>query len=140
MRKILRRIWLFSANKIKRSESVSKQPTQLIIELNSSLQQKLGTNYFYPFLTGDNIIFKSFDHQQFVFNIFLLQANIADQKMGRNRCYLKSLTKSKAKLIVGFCPKYEKPCTIALPLKNSLPSAQSQNNFFFPSLNCNELY
>jgi hypothetical protein len=28
---ILRRIWLFSANKIKSSESVSKQPTQLII-------------------------------------------------------------------------------------------------------------
>ena len=27
----LRRIWLFSANKIKSSESVSKQPTQLII-------------------------------------------------------------------------------------------------------------
>ena len=28
---ILRRIWLFSANKIKSSESFSKQPTQLII-------------------------------------------------------------------------------------------------------------
>ena len=28
---LLRRIWLFSANKIKSSESVSKQPTQLII-------------------------------------------------------------------------------------------------------------
>ena len=34
---ILRRIWLFSANKIKSSESFSKQPTQLIVELNSSL-------------------------------------------------------------------------------------------------------
>ena len=34
---ILRSIWLFSANKIKNSESGSKQPTQLIIELNSSL-------------------------------------------------------------------------------------------------------
>jgi hypothetical protein len=33
----LKRIWLFSANNIKTSESVSKQPTQLIIELNSSL-------------------------------------------------------------------------------------------------------
>ena len=30
-------IWLFSANKIKSSESFSKQPTQLIVELNSSL-------------------------------------------------------------------------------------------------------
>ena len=28
---ILRRIWLFSANKIKSSESFSNQPTQLII-------------------------------------------------------------------------------------------------------------
>ena len=40
---ILRRIWLFSANKINSSESVSKQPSQLIVELNSSLWQKLGT-------------------------------------------------------------------------------------------------
>jgi len=34
---ILRRIWLFSANKIKRSESYSKQPTQHIVQLKSSL-------------------------------------------------------------------------------------------------------
>ena len=40
---ILRRIWLFSADKVKISESVSKQPTQFILELNSSLWQKLGT-------------------------------------------------------------------------------------------------
>ena len=33
---IFRRIWLFSANKIESSESFSKQPTQLIVELNSS--------------------------------------------------------------------------------------------------------
>ena len=33
---ILRRICLFFANEIKISESVSKQPTQLIVELNSS--------------------------------------------------------------------------------------------------------
>ena len=31
MTEILRRIWLFPANKIKISESVSKQPTELII-------------------------------------------------------------------------------------------------------------
>jgi hypothetical protein len=31
IKEILRRIWLFSANKIKSSESFSKQPTQLII-------------------------------------------------------------------------------------------------------------
>ena len=30
---ILRRIWLFSANKVKSSESFSKQPTQLIVQL-----------------------------------------------------------------------------------------------------------
>ena len=40
---ILKRIWLLSENKIRSSESVSKQPTQLIFELNSSLRQKLGT-------------------------------------------------------------------------------------------------
>ena len=40
---ILRRIWLFSANKIKSSESFSKQPTQLIVELNSSLQHIIVT-------------------------------------------------------------------------------------------------
>ena len=34
---ILRRIWLFSAEKIKSSESFGKQPTQLIVKLNSSL-------------------------------------------------------------------------------------------------------
>ena len=34
---ILSRIWLFSANKIKSSDFFSKQPTQLIVQLNSSL-------------------------------------------------------------------------------------------------------
>ena len=34
---ILRRIWLFFANKEKSSESGSKKPTQLIVELNISL-------------------------------------------------------------------------------------------------------
>ena len=33
---ILRRIWLFSTNKIESFKSVSKQPSQLIVELNSS--------------------------------------------------------------------------------------------------------
>ena len=33
---IIKRTWLFSANKIKSSESGSKHPTQLIVELNSS--------------------------------------------------------------------------------------------------------
>jgi len=35
----LRRIWLLSANKIKPSESMCKQSTQLKHELNSSLRQ-----------------------------------------------------------------------------------------------------
>ena len=43
---ILRRIWVFSANKIKSSESFSKQPIQLIIDLNSSLQHIIVTNAF----------------------------------------------------------------------------------------------
>ena len=41
--KILRRIWLFSANKIKSSESFSKHPTQHIAELNSSLRHIIVT-------------------------------------------------------------------------------------------------
>ena len=40
---ILRRIWLFSANEIKSSEFFSKQPTQLIVELNSSLRHIIVT-------------------------------------------------------------------------------------------------
>ena len=40
---ILKRIWLFSANKIKNSESGSKQPTQLIVELISSLRHIIVT-------------------------------------------------------------------------------------------------
>ena len=40
---ISKRIWLFSANKIKSSESFSKQPTQLILELNSSLRHIIVT-------------------------------------------------------------------------------------------------
>ena len=44
MTEILRRIWLFSANKIKSSESFSKQPTQLIVDLNSSLRHIIVTN------------------------------------------------------------------------------------------------
>ena len=41
---VLRRIRLFSANEIeKKYEFVSKQPTQLIIELNSLLRQIIDT-------------------------------------------------------------------------------------------------
>ena len=40
---ILKRILLFSANKIKSSESFSKQPTQLMVELNSSLRHIIDT-------------------------------------------------------------------------------------------------
>jgi hypothetical protein len=51
IKEILRRIWLFSANNIKSSESFSKQPTQLIIELNSSLRHIIVT------LTADILVF-----------------------------------------------------------------------------------
>ena len=40
-------IWLFSANKIKRSEPFSEQPTQLIVELNSSLRHIIVTKLGY---------------------------------------------------------------------------------------------
>ena len=43
---ILRRIWLFSENKIKTSGSVGKKSTQLKVEFNLSLRQKLDTNEF----------------------------------------------------------------------------------------------
>ena len=36
-------IWLFSTNKTKSSESFSKQPTQLIVDLNSSLRHIIVT-------------------------------------------------------------------------------------------------
>ena len=40
---ILSRIWLFSVNKTKSSESFSKQPSQLIVDLNSSLRHIIVT-------------------------------------------------------------------------------------------------
>ena len=43
MIEILRRIWLFLANKIKSTESFNKQTTQLIFELNSSLWHMIVT-------------------------------------------------------------------------------------------------
>ena len=43
---ILRKIWPFSASKMKSSESFSKQPTQLIVELNSSLRQIIDSFVF----------------------------------------------------------------------------------------------
>ena len=48
---ILRSIWLFSTNKIKNSESGSKQPTQCIIKLNLSLQHIIDTKYFLYFFS-----------------------------------------------------------------------------------------
>ena len=46
IKEVLRRIWLFSASKIKSSESGSKQPTQLIVKLNSSLWHIIVTIVF----------------------------------------------------------------------------------------------
>ena len=42
---ILRRIWLFTANKIKGSESFSKQPTQLIIAADNWLKKVEEKNF-----------------------------------------------------------------------------------------------
>ena len=44
---ILRRVWLFSANKIKSSESFSKQPTQLIIAANNCHTKSKGLCVFF---------------------------------------------------------------------------------------------
>ena len=43
---ILRRIWLFSANKKKSTESFSKQPTHIIVDLNSSLRHIIVTKKY----------------------------------------------------------------------------------------------
>ena len=45
---ILRRIWLFTANNIKCYEYFSKQPTQIILDLNSSLPHIILTNVVIP--------------------------------------------------------------------------------------------
>ena len=51
---ILRRIGLFSENKIKSSESASKQPTQLIVELNSSLRHIIVTHILFVAAVAQN--------------------------------------------------------------------------------------
>ena len=48
----MRRIWLFSANKIKSSESFSKQPTQLIVELNWALRHIIVTLNLFGFTSA----------------------------------------------------------------------------------------
>ena len=52
---ISRRIWLFSANKIKSSESFSKQQTQLIVKLNSSLRHIIVTHILFVAAVAQNI-------------------------------------------------------------------------------------
>ena len=37
IKEILRRIWLFSTKRTKSADTISKEPTQLIVQLNSSL-------------------------------------------------------------------------------------------------------
>ena len=68
---ILRRIWLFSANKIKISESVSKQPTQLIVQLNSSLRHIIVTFITSPKSSTVPAIVLSYD-----FSIVIIVDNI----------------------------------------------------------------
>ena len=51
---ILRRIWLFSLIKIKSSESFNKQPTQLIIEFNSSLRQIIDSQALHVYFFCQN--------------------------------------------------------------------------------------
>ena len=54
---ILSRIWLFPANQIKTSESGSKEPTQLIVELNSSLRHIIVTQVIQTFDLLQNWLF-----------------------------------------------------------------------------------
>jgi len=53
---ILRRIWLFSANKIQSSESFSKQPTQNIVELNSSLRHIIVAHVNLPYERNEEYV------------------------------------------------------------------------------------
>ena len=66
---ILRRIWLFSANKIKSSESFSKQSTQLIFKLNSSLRHIIVTFTFIEYLSrpDHNSILKLIHQNNYIF-------------------------------------------------------------------------
>jgi hypothetical protein len=79
---ILRRSWLFSANKIKSSESFSKQLTQLIVQLNSSLRQ-----------TGQPLII-------FIFEFWLLdQSKCQAAMLARKRRHqmISALVKNKSR-------------------------------------------
>ena len=66
---ILRTIWLFSSNKMKSSESFRKQPTQIIVELNSSLQHIIVTKDLkkkqkrWENITNKVLLFKSIFYQ-----------------------------------------------------------------------------
>ena len=55
---ILRRIWLFIANKIKSSEFFNKQQTQLNVELNSSLLHIIVMKTHQKVMTGDGQLAK----------------------------------------------------------------------------------
>ena len=62
MTDILRRIWLFTANKIKFSEYFSKQPTQLIVDLNSIID----LNSSLPHIILTNVVIPGVLHSMLV--------------------------------------------------------------------------
>jgi hypothetical protein len=55
---ILRRVWLFSAKNIKSSESFSKEPTQSVVKLNSSMRHIIVTDIFTLTLVDSSAITK----------------------------------------------------------------------------------
>ena len=73
---ILRRIWLFSANKTKSSESFSKQPIQLIVKLYSSLRHIIVTHVahfnFFQLISLYIILHFSFVYLQHLIPLMLL--------------------------------------------------------------------
>ena len=83
----MRRIWLFSAKKIKSSESGSKQPTQLIVELNSSLRHIIVTIIFliftvFPTCHGyDSIFGQGFDDEKYNVEYKPLRSNLSGQEI-----------------------------------------------------------
>ena len=76
---ILRRIWLFSANKIKNSESFSKQPTQLIIAANNCHTKSKGLC------------------------VFFYKTCIWDSNEIRSRFFLITIKKGGASVVVDYC-------------------------------------
>ena len=99
--KNLRRIWLFSANKIKSPESFRKQPTQLIVELNSSLRHIIVT--------------------------FHLSFKIFDEPLAVKKTCMKGEKSVLSKIIIIYYLKF----FVLFCKSKYLPTIQNEGSYFF---------